>query len=202
VVNPPAYPDPARLGSLSWRQFLDNRRYLAEGGQMGLETKRGCEGGCIYCADPVAKGRTVRLRPWEQVAAEMENLLARRASTAFTCATRSSTCWRSMPARSAVGWCGKDSAGACAGTLTRPPDPSSPELARLMCAAGCAGINFGVDSPHPAVLRTLGRSFGPREVAGAVEACRRAGMACMVDLLVGGPGETPETVAATVGLVK
>ena len=45
------------------RAFVDNARYFKEGGQAGFETKRGCDMGCIYCADPVSKGRTVRLRP-------------------------------------------------------------------------------------------------------------------------------------------
>jgi radical SAM superfamily enzyme YgiQ (UPF0313 family) len=42
------------------RSFIDNRRYFAEGGQAGFETKRGCPMRCIYCADPVSKGRRSR----------------------------------------------------------------------------------------------------------------------------------------------
>jgi tRNA A37 methylthiotransferase MiaB len=33
-----------------------------EGGQAGIETKRGCPRHCIYCADPIAKGKELRIR--------------------------------------------------------------------------------------------------------------------------------------------
>ena len=57
------------------RRWVDNRRYFREGGQAGIETKRGCPCRCVYCADPVAKGRQTRTRPPEAVADEVERLL-------------------------------------------------------------------------------------------------------------------------------
>ncbi len=37
------------------RSFVDNALYFREGGQAGIETKRGCDMNCVYCADPVSK---------------------------------------------------------------------------------------------------------------------------------------------------
>ncbi|MBC7347627.1 MAG: hypothetical protein H5U00_09300 [Clostridia bacterium] len=48
----------------------------------------------------------------------------------------------------------------------------------------------------------LGRDFGPEEIVAAVRASNQAGLACILDLLIGGPQETPKTVAETVRLVK
>jgi len=67
------------------RSWVDNKRYFKEGGQAGFETKRGCNGSCIYCADPVAKGRNIRLRPPSAVADEVEHLVAQGIDHLHTC---------------------------------------------------------------------------------------------------------------------
>jgi len=71
-----------------------------------------------------------------------------------------------------------------------------------MKSAGCSGINFGVDSTNPEMLDTLGKDFGPEDIINAAEACHEAGIACMLDLLLGGPGETTESVENTIKLTK
>ncbi|MDP6494716.1 MAG: cobalamin-dependent protein, partial [Dehalococcoidia bacterium] len=48
---------------LPLRRMVDNARYQREGAMVGIETKRGCPNKCIYCADPVVKGREMRVRP-------------------------------------------------------------------------------------------------------------------------------------------
>jgi radical SAM superfamily enzyme YgiQ (UPF0313 family) len=63
-----------------------------------------------------------------------------------------------------------------------------------MAEAGCAGINFGVDHSHPDMLEALGRQHGPEDLKRAVDATHRAGLPIMFDLLLGGPGETRETI--------
>ncbi|MGD8501725.1 MAG: cobalamin-dependent protein, partial [Phycisphaerales bacterium] len=71
--NPPSWPDPIPLGTA--RNFIDNLSYFKHGGQCGLETKRGCNRNCIYCADPLAKGDRLRLRNPSEVADEVQSLL-------------------------------------------------------------------------------------------------------------------------------
>src|SRR4030042_970633 len=65
--NPPELPELLDL-PLARREAADNLRSLREGGMGGVETKRGCEQSCIYCADPLAKGRRDRVRPPSMVA--------------------------------------------------------------------------------------------------------------------------------------
>ncbi|MBC7105102.1 MAG: radical SAM protein, partial [Firmicutes bacterium] len=172
-----------------------------EGGQAGLETKRGCDRKCIYCADPLAKGRKPRLRPPAHIVQEIANLLAQGIDCFHLCDAEFN-----IPEEHAWEVC-REIVRAGLGERIRwytyaSPRPFSPELALLMRRAGCAGINFGVDSAHPRVLKALGRDFGPEEIVAAVQACNQAGLACMLDLLIGGPQETPETVAETIRLVK
>lgn len=179
------------------RRMLDNSRYQREGAQVGLETKRGCPNRCIYCADPVAKGNASRLRPPEMVIAEVEDLMDQGVSWYHLC-----DCEFNVPPGHA-----KD---ICRGLIQKglgdrirwytycAPTPFDHELAGLMKRAGCAGINFGVDSLDDGQLAQLGRAHRLRDVEDLVGHMREAGMNFMFDLLLGGPGETEPSVAATV----
>jgi radical SAM superfamily enzyme YgiQ (UPF0313 family) len=80
--------------------------------------------------------------------------------------------------------------------------PFDGETARLFRDAGCAGIDFGADSGSPEMLRRLGRSYGPDALLEAAQACRAAGIPFMYDLLLGGPGESRETVLKSLDLVR
>jgi hypothetical protein len=82
------------------------------------------------------------------------------------------------------------------------PAPFSPELARAMREAGCAGINFGTDSGDAGMLQRLGRAFGPEDILNATRWSKQEGMAVMLDLLLGSPGETRESLTSTVELMK
>lgn len=198
--NPPAFGDLETLPPFA-RDLVDGRRYFAEGGQAGIETKRGCPCHCIYCADPVAKGATVRMRPPAAVAGEIERLLARGIDHVHTCDAEFN-----QPQAHALAVC-REMADRGLGERLRwyaycSPAPFSPQLATAMARAGCAGINFGADSGDAAMLRRLGRAYGPDAIVDAVRHCREAGMAVMLDLLLGGPGETAESIARTISLVK
>jgi hypothetical protein len=80
--------------------------------------------------------------------------------------------------------------------------PFDPEFADLMRRAECAGINFGADSGSAEMLRRLGRNFRPEDLARTAECCRTSGVPFMYDLIVGGPGETRETIRESFDLVR
>ncbi|MCX8126038.1 MAG: cobalamin-dependent protein, partial [Dehalococcoidia bacterium] len=69
ICNPRVYFELERL-PLPRRELFDNAAYEKAGAMVGIETKRGCPQQCIYCADPVAKGRVIRLRPPSVIVAE------------------------------------------------------------------------------------------------------------------------------------
>ncbi len=183
------------------RSWVDNRRYFAEGGQGGIETKRGCAGRCIYCADPIAKGRRYRLRPPAQVAQEAQSLLAQGVDVLHTCDSEFN-----LPPRHALAVC-QELVRRRLGERLRwyaycSPEAMTPELAAAMRRAGCVGINFGTDSACDAMLRRLGRGFTAADIRRVREICRTAGITCMFDLLLGGPGETRETTAETIRVMR
>jgi radical SAM superfamily enzyme YgiQ (UPF0313 family) len=80
--------------------------------------------------------------------------------------------------------------------------PFSLELATLCHRAGCAGVDFGVDSGCDAMLRRLGRNFSVEDLSRTAEICHREGIIFMYDLLLGGPGETRESVKETIDTMK
>jgi hypothetical protein len=71
-----------------------------------------------------------------------------------------------------------------------------------MRRAGCIGINFGADSGSDAMLAALGRDFDTACLAETVRICRDCGIVTMFDILLGGPGETRETLAETLDLMQ
>ena len=196
----PSLPPLADLPRMT-RRWVDNRRYFSEGGQAGFETKRGCGAACIYCADPVAKGRRPRLRPPGAVADELEQLLSQGIDHLHTCDAEFN-----LPPWHALEVCGEVTRRGLAERLRWyaycAPAPFSRQLAEAMRRAGCAGINFGADSGDAGMLRRLGRGFGPEDIVNATRWSRESGMAVMLDLLLGAPGETRDSLTRTVELIK
>ena len=52
-------------------------RYIRRGGFVGVQTKRGCPLGCVYCIYPQLEGRRYRLRAPEEVVREVETVATR-----------------------------------------------------------------------------------------------------------------------------
>ncbi|HUU55388.1 MAG TPA: radical SAM protein [Armatimonadota bacterium] len=182
------------------RALVDNERYFAEGGQAGVETKRGCDRGCIYCADPLGKGRRVRMRTPEQVAEEFETLLARGIDHFHLCDSEFNVPERH--ARACISALKERGIGARARWYGYAKPPIGTALAAEMRAAGCVGMNFGADSGDDEMLARLGRDFRVEDLEETARACREAGIVFMYDLLLGGPGETRETAARTIEVMK
>jgi radical SAM superfamily enzyme YgiQ (UPF0313 family) len=183
------------------RMLPDNPRYYCEGGQAGFETKRGCNMACIYCADPVSKGRRVRLRSPELVVDELQALYDQGISYFHTC-----DCEFNIPGQHAKDVC---QAIIDAGLGDKihwyaycSITPFDAEMASLMKHAGCAGIDFGADNGNNAILKGLGRNFTSSDLAETARLCHEYDIAFMYDLLIGGPGDTRESVRETLDLMQ
>ena len=200
AVNPHELSNPHHAAAPS-RRFIDNRRYFAEGGQAGVETKRGCGQNCIYCVEPASKGNCVRARSPESVADEFEDLLDQGIDVIHLCDSEFN-----LPPEHAHAVCeALRSRGL--GSQTRwyayaSPQGFDEDLARTMAEAGCVGIDFGVDHTDESLLRRLGRVYGPDAIRTTARACRAANIAFMFDMLFGGPGETRDTLAGAIEFMR
>jgi len=183
------------------RAFVDNRRYLKEGAQVGFETSRGCDGTCAYCADPLSKGCGVRRRSPQSVAAELESLVRAGVDVFHTCDSE----FNADPAH-ALAVCGAIAGRGLGGKIRWyaycRPDRFPDGLAAAMRTAGCVGVDFGADHVDPGMLARLGRTHREADIRAARAACRRAGLAVMLDMLFGAPGETRKTVEGAVEALR
>ena len=197
--NEPAWP--AEISLPARREMFDNRAYFARGGQCGFETKRGCNRQCLYCADPLSKGPVPRSRKPSEVADEIESLLAQGIDVLHTCDAEFN-----VPRSHAMAVC-EEMIRRSLGEKVRwyaylAVTPFDAELAAAMRKAGCVGINFTGDSASEAMLSTYRQPHRKEDLATAVRLCRENGMKVMIDLLLGGPGETPQTAAETINFIK
>ncbi len=200
VSNPPHRHDLRRM-SLCQRRLVDSSRYLREGAMVGFETKRGCFKKCSYCADPLAKGRRVAVKPPKDVVRELRELLSQGVDHLHTCDSEFN-----VPASHAEEVC-REMIRAGIGDKVRwyayaAPAPFPENLARLMKRAGCVGIDFGVDHVNPRMLKTLGKDFTAKDVMETAKRCHKHGFSFMFDLVIGAPGENKTTVRELIEAMK
>ena len=197
--NPPSWPNSISPGTN--RNFVDNLSYFKQGGQCGLETKRGCNRNCIYCADPLAKGDRLRLRNPSEVADEVQSLLSQGIDVLHFCDSEFN-----VPRRHAYAVCEEFNHRSLGDKIRwyayLSPSPFDADLAKAMAQAGCVGIDFTGDSGCESMLQTYRQQHSREDLATAVKLCRLNNIAVMIDLLLGGPGETPQTVRQTISLIK
>lgn len=183
------------------RRLFNNLRYEQTGAMVGIETRRGCTGTCTFCADPIAKGSRIRLRPPDKMAQEFEDLLS-QGVTWFHMADSEFN----IPIEHAKDIC---RAIINAGLEKKihwytyaAPVPFDRELAQLMKKAGCKGINFGMDSLHDEQLKRLHRGHTVANIKHLTGILKEEGLNYMADLLIGCPGETEATVRTSIETAK
>ena len=73
-----------------------------------------------------------------------------------------------------------------------------PEVYDLMHAAGCRGVLLGIESADDQVLRNMDKRATRAAYSYGIEQLRRRGIFVHASLVIGFPGETPDTVRRTI----
>ena len=75
------------------------------------------------------------------------------------------------------------------------------ELLKWMRRAGCYRMYYGVESGSPRILKSANKGFTVEHIRNAFRLTHEAGMEPCCFLMVGNPGETPETIMETSELI-
>jgi radical SAM superfamily enzyme YgiQ (UPF0313 family) len=168
--------------------------YLRWGGMLNVQTKRGCPFLCTYCTYPGIEGRKLRLFDPEEVAHEWQSLVEAGARFLFvTDSVFNSHVRHNLAVAKAVQrrhltmpW----------GAFFAPTRPQRDYYRRLR-DAGLTHVEFGTESFSPAMLERYHKPFVVEHALAAHAEARAAGLHVAHYIMLGGPGETAETVSET-----
>ena len=164
-----------------------------------VQTRRGCSFDCTYCSTPALEGRRLRARAPETVVRH----IAQAAEAGFrrfyfvdntfnlppSYALRLCLCLGSLPVR--VQW-----------RAILYPHAVSEELVRAMAQAGCVEVALGFESGNQLVLKAMNKRFTPEEVRRISQLLNDYGIRRDGFLLLGGPGETIESVEESLAFAE
>jgi radical SAM superfamily enzyme YgiQ (UPF0313 family) len=156
-----------------------------------FQTRRGCSLGCSYCSTPTIEGKVLRKRTPALVVEE----IARQVMQGFRRFYFVDNTFN-LPPSYARELCqlllqkGVDINWRC----ILYPWKIDEDLVKLMAGAGCEEVALGFESCCEPVLQALNKQFNPREVRRISRILADYGVHRMGFLLLGGPGETRESV--------
>ena len=181
-------------------RWLDLQAYGAALAAAPLQSKRGCPFPCVYCTYGISEGRQYRLVPPDEVAAAVPRLNAMGCrDIEFVDNVFNS------PYDHALAVC-QQLAGvrhrSRLTTLELNPAFIDDRLLNAMERAGFIGVGVTAESAADAVLAGLRKGYTASEVERAAAAVRRSNLPCFWLFMLGGPGETRETVAQTIRFAR
>ncbi len=173
-----------------------HRYYLQHGGMLNLQTKRGCAFRCSYCPYPHIEGHTHRLVPPMEVARTALALQGAGAKYFFiTDSAFNSDIGHSLAVAAAfrklavsIPW------GGFFAPIRLPAD-----YFQSMRAAGLQHVEFGTESLSATMLHNYCKPFQPVDVLTAHNQALAAGLHVAHYFLLGGPGESAQTLDETIG---
>lgn len=169
---------------------------------MAVLDGRGCPHRCgDYCPYPFGFGRKPLLRDPELVADEVQYLHERFGTQAFLFRNQNFTLNRAH----AEGICeqllrrGLRVRWLCETRL----DSVDEELLKLMKSAGCERIHYGLESGDPELFSSVGKPGSDLEAYGRlVQLTREAGIVAKLNVVVGLPGESRQSIRTTIRTIR
>jgi radical SAM superfamily enzyme YgiQ (UPF0313 family) len=156
-----------------------------------FQTRRGCPLDCSYCSTATIEGRVLRkFSPQKAVEGLCRYVEAGFHQFFFVDNTFN------LPPSYAKALC---DAIIAAGLNIRwrcilYPWKADDALIEKMAKAGCREVSFGFESGSETILKNLNKRFTPSDVVSISQTLHKYGIRRMGFLLLGGPGETMETV--------
>jgi radical SAM superfamily enzyme YgiQ (UPF0313 family) len=177
-------------------RWVDVRPYLAYEGVYPLQSKRGCALKCVYCTYTAIEGRMYRMKSGAEMAREIRDVMDRSPVRDFEFVDSTFN----LPESHALDVCdavirGKLGARFVGSGLN--PVSVSERLLGRMKEAGFGSLICTAESASDRVLGNLRKGFTRKHLERIAGLTRKAGLRTLWIFLVGGPGETRETVLET-----
>lgn len=181
-------------------ELLDWQPYAGRNITPAIFTKRGCAFLCTYCPYGKLEGRQYRLKSPARVLAEAKAIFqATHSRKVMFCDNNFNA-----PRRHAEAICREwiaEKTDLQWGTGDLRPVGITDDFCRLMEASGCFYANLAIESASAAMLHSMKRGYSVRQVRESLEALSRSKIPFGASLMLGAPGETPETIAETLAVL-
>jgi len=202
VFTPPG--EDADLDSLprpSLHRWIDLARYQRHGATIPIQTKRGCVYKCVYCTYRNVEGWGYRTRDPELVTDEIEELKVKAhiRHFDFVDSTFNSPPGHALRVCEAIT---RRKLNVHLDTTNFTPAAASSELLRAMTLAGFRTLGITAESASDPVLEKLEKGFTAAKVREVAERVEKHGIKTLWIFLVGGPGETTQTVEETLSFAR
>ena len=175
---------------LNWPFYADRKIPPA------VLTKRGCAFACTYCPYSKLEGKRYRLKSPQRILAEARYILQSTGSRKVMFCENNIN----APRQQAEAICRAlvaEQADFQWGTGDLRPAGVTDEICRLMEESGCFYANLSIESASHNMLKSMKRGYTVRQVRDSLEALSRSQIPFGASLMLGAPGETPETIAET-----
>ncbi len=176
-------------------QFINIDPYKTRG-SYPIQTKRGCTHKCIYCSYPNIEGKEYRLRPVSDIVDEIEETQQRIPDITFEFVDSTFN----SPLQHAIDICKevvKRGLNVKLRTMGVNPGEVTEELILLMKQTGFSQIDCTPDSAAGIMIRKYKKNFSKNKLIECAEIIRKHDMPTMWFFMIGGPGETEETILET-----
>ncbi|HSB34717.1 MAG TPA: radical SAM protein [Nitrospirota bacterium] len=194
-INPPANGPCDNCAAPDYRRWLNMKAYRSYLSTVPLQTKLGCRFQCVYCTYPKIEGDAYRLiDPGSAAEAAIRFASSGLRDIEFVDNVFNAPYDHAMDVCEALI---RARPRARFQSLELNPAVFDHELLSAMEWAGFVGIGLTVESASDPVLRGLKKGFTAREVHAAADVVRGHQLPCLWIFMLGGPGETRETVRET-----
>lgn len=164
-----------------------------------VQSRRGCPNDCSYCSTWMIQGRPIRCRSPRRVAEEVARLAGRGFKRFYFVDNAFN-----MPEDQGLELCRRlcDLDAGVAWRCILYPHGVSETLVGAMAAAGCTDVALGFESGSARMLAQFNKHFTPEEVRRVSGLLASHGIRRFGFLLLGGPGETRETVEESIAFMR
>jgi radical SAM superfamily enzyme YgiQ (UPF0313 family) len=169
--------------------------YWRQGGMLNIQTKRGCPHRCIYCTYPLIEGKNVRTLDPDEIVRSVSDLKSRYGidyvfftDSVFNIVNEYNIVLakKMIESKVDINW----------GAYFSPYGLTEDTL-RLYKESGLSHIEFGTESISEAQLKNYGKHFTVKDVFETSELCNKTDIHFAHFLILGGYGETEQTLDET-----